>query len=52
MIQELFLASVSRFPGAEEVELAKRVLAEKGKQKGLEHIQWALLNTPEFLLNH
>jgi len=52
IIEELFLASVSRLPGAGEVEVAKRVIAAKGKQQGVENIQWALLNSPEFLLNH
>src|SRR5262245_43136151 len=52
IVQELFLASVSRIPAADEMEVAKRVLTEKGRQVGAEHIQWALLNTPEFLLNH
>ena len=52
MIEELFLASLSRFPGAEEVTVAKRVISAKGRQQGIEEIQWALLNSPEFLLNH
>ena len=52
IVEELFLASVSRIPAADEMEVAKRVMTEKGRQVGAEHIQWALLNTPEFLLNH
>jgi hypothetical protein len=52
IVGELFLASVSRIPTADEMEVAKRVMVEKGRQKGAEHVQWALLNTPEFLLNH
>jgi hypothetical protein len=52
IIEDLFLASVSRLPSADEVEVAKRVIAERGKQKGAEDIHWAVLNSPEFLLNH
>jgi hypothetical protein len=52
MIEELVLTSLSRFPTAEEKELAKRLIAEKGKAEGVESLQWVLLNNPEFLLNH
>jgi hypothetical protein len=51
IIEELFLAALSRRPKSQEVEVAKRVMA-KDKKTGLEDIQWALLNTTEFLVNH
>jgi len=51
MITELFLASLTRYPSEGEVEVAKRVLAED-RETGLEDIQWSLLNSPEFLVNH
>ena len=51
MIEELFLASVSRRPTTEEVEVAKRLIAEDRKG-GTETIQWSLLNSAEFLVNH
>jgi len=51
MIEELFLASLSRRPTTEEVEVAKRVIA-KDRKTGPENIQWALLNSAEFLVNH
>src|SRR5438552_474872 len=51
VIEELFLATLSRHPKTDEVEVAKRVMA-KDKTTGLEDIQWALLNTTEFLVNH
>jgi hypothetical protein len=50
--EDLFLSSVSRYPAAGELEVAKRVISERGRQQGVEDIQWALLNSPEFLLNH
>ena len=51
MIEELFLSTLSRRPKTDEVEVAKRVIA-KDKKIGLGDIQWALLNTTEFLVNH
>ena len=51
MIEELFLSTLSRRPKTDEVEVAKRVIATD-KKVGLEDIQWALLNTTEFLVNH
>jgi hypothetical protein len=51
VIEELFLATLSRRPRTEEVAVAKRVIATDRKT-GFEDIQWALLNTTEFLVNH
>jgi hypothetical protein len=51
MIAELFLTSLTRYPSEQEVEVAKRVLAED-REIGLADIQWSLLNSPEFLVNH
>ena len=51
IVEELFLASLSRRPTADEMDVAKRVIA-KDKKTGVENIQWALLNSTEFLVNH
>jgi hypothetical protein len=51
IIEELFLASLTRRPNAEEIEVAKRVIA-KDRKAGAENVQWALLNSTEFLVNH
>jgi hypothetical protein len=51
IIEELFLAALSRRPKAQEVDVARRVIASD-KKVGFEDIQWALLNTTEFLVNH
>jgi len=51
IIEELFLSTLSRRPKIEEVEVAKRVMAAD-KKIGFEDLQWALLNTTEFLVNH
>lgn len=51
VIEELFLSTLSRRPTKGETEVALRLL-EKDRRQGGEDIQWALLNTAEFLLNH
>src|SRR5262249_17637700 len=51
VIEELFLATLSRHPRTDEVDVAKRVIG-KDRTTGFEDIQWALLNTTEFLVNH
>ena len=51
ILEELFLAALSRRPSADEVEVGKRVIA-KDRKSGVENIQWALLNSTEFLVNH
>ena len=51
IIEELFLASLTRRPTTEEVEVAKRLLAPDRKV-GAEDLQWVLLNSAEFLVNH
>ena len=51
IIEELFLASLSRWPTSEEVTVARRLL-EEDRRTGAEDLQWALLNTVEFVVNH
>jgi hypothetical protein len=51
LVEELFLSSVTRRPTPEEMEVAKRILA-KDRKTGAENIQWAMLNSTEFLVNH
>ena len=50
-LEELFLAALTRRPSDDEMEVGKRVLA-KDRKAGLENIQWALLNSTEFMVNH
>jgi hypothetical protein len=52
LVEELFLSSLSRRPRPEEMEVATRILKEGARQQKAEDLQWALLNTVEFLLNH
>jgi hypothetical protein len=51
IIEEVFLATLSRRPTPAESDVARRAL-EKDRTAGAENLQWALLNTPEFLTNH
>jgi hypothetical protein len=55
-VEALFLASLSRKPRPEEMErLVKYVNdggAAKNQKKALADVFWALLNSPEFILNH
>lgn len=51
IIEEIFLATLARRPTAGEADVARRAL-EKDRTSGAENLQWALLNTPEFLTNH
>lgn len=51
VVDELFLATLGRFPTPAESEFgAERIAADR--VTGAEDLQWALLNSPEFLLNH
>ena len=51
VVEELFLGTLGRFPTAAEAALGEaRIRAER--RRGAEDLQWALVNSPEFLLNH
>jgi hypothetical protein len=52
MIEELFLRTLSRFPRQAETDVALRILREGDRTQRTEDLQWILLNTAEFLLNH
>ncbi|WP_425619257.1 DUF1549 domain-containing protein [Anatilimnocola sp. NA78] len=53
IIEDLYLAAVSRRPTPKELEASLAHIAAKGDQVvGLEDICWALLNTNEFLFQH
>jgi hypothetical protein len=53
IVEELYLATLSRYPDAEERRLAETALTKAGSpRQGLEDVFWALLNSKEFLYNH
>ena len=51
IVEELFLTAIGRTPTQEEVDVAQRIM-QANRNQGASDILWALLNTPEFLLNY
>lgn len=51
IIEEMFLACLSRRPMPAELEVALQAF-ERNRKEGAEDVQWALLNGIEFILNH
>jgi len=53
IVDELFLATLSRFPDSTERESAlAHVAGADTRDSGFRDVLWALLNTREFILNH
>jgi hypothetical protein len=53
VIEELFLATLSRFPDAGEKRAAlEHVRAARDRKTAFVDMVWALINTREFILNH
>ena len=54
LVDQLFLATLSRHPGAAESRLAVSELADhaKDRRRAAEDLLWTLLNHPEFLFQH
>ena len=51
LVNELFLGTLGRLPTPSEAKLgAERIATDR--EQGTQDLQWALLNSPEFLLNH
>ena len=51
LVEELFLATLSRFPIDGELAVAVEML-EKNVEDGAEDLQWALLNKRDFIFNY
>jgi sugar lactone lactonase YvrE len=51
LVERLYLATVSRHPSAQEVEIGVKALSAD-RRRGAENLQWALINSPEFLFNY
>ena len=51
LVNGLFLGTLGRLPTPGESELGLERL-DQDRRQGAEDLQWALLNSPEFLLNH
>jgi hypothetical protein len=53
MIDELYLTALSRPPNAaERKRLTEYIENAKDKQRAVEDVLWAILNTREFMFNH
>jgi hypothetical protein len=53
IVEELFLATLSRFPGEDERRSAlEYVRSKSGRDAALADVLWALINTREFVLIH
>jgi hypothetical protein len=53
MLNELYLATLSRLPTAKEAEFClDSVRAAEDKRKAWEDVQWTLFNTKEFMFRH
>ena len=53
LAEELYLTFVSRFPNADERQVATAYMAEKtDRKRAVEDLAWSLMNSLEFLFNH
>ena len=53
VVEELFLATLSRFPtAAEKADAVKHLTTARNKAEAVTDLLWALVNTREFILNH
>lgn len=51
LVEKLYVATLTRRPMAAEMDVALGAL-DKDRKQGLENLQWALVNKPEFLFNY
>jgi len=53
VLRELYLATLTRLPSAaEEAAVLKHIASAASKRQAWEDVQWALINTKEFLFRH
>jgi hypothetical protein len=51
LVEKLYLSTVSRKPNGPELATALKALATD-RRRGAENLQWALINSPEFIFNY
>lgn len=51
VVERIFLHTISRKPSPSEADVALKALASN-RRHGAENLQWALLNSPEFIFNY
>jgi hypothetical protein len=52
MIEELFLAALSRMPSEEEITGVEKLVFQRSRREALEMLLWALISSREFAYNH
>ncbi len=52
IINELYLATLTRYPSREEVDRLTPLFTSQGRRQATESIQWALLNKMDFIFNY
>jgi hypothetical protein len=52
IIEELYLATLSRYPSSGEIAIASEAMRQFGLRAGAESLQWTLLNKLEFLFSY
>ncbi len=54
MVEEIYLATFSRFPDESEREVCRQAFARAGEstREAVEDVLWALVNSAEFVFNH
>jgi hypothetical protein len=55
LVEELYLATLGRWPSAQEMSICREPLQEASperRRKAAEDLMWALVNHPEFLFQH
>ncbi len=52
IIDELYLATLTRYPTREEMDRLTPLFASQGRRQATESIQWALLNKMDFIFNY
>ncbi len=51
VVDHIYLATVSRHPSEAELAVGLQAL-EADRKRGAENLQWALINSPEFIFNY
>jgi len=51
LVRQIYLATVSRQPTEPEIEVARKAL-QQDRRAGAENLQWALINSPEFIFTY
>ena len=52
MIEELYLAALSRFPRAEEKARLLEMIGQRPRREAIESLTWALISSRQFAHNH